>query len=183
MEVWGISGKAGCGKDYIYNNFLRPAGFYRWALADHFKVWIVGKGEATHEEVFRTKPPHIRHLLQQEGTERGRLVYGENVWVKTAFEWMTLLSETWGIQRFVISDVRFPNEMTAVQEFGGKVLRIVAPQREANSSLSPEARQHISETALDSTPMAAYDVVIYNDPGQDAREQVLALLGESAITL
>lgn len=183
MEIWGLSGRAGSGKDFIYTNYLAPRGFHRWALADHFKVWVVGKGEATHEEVYHTKPPHIRHLLQQEGTERGRNVYGENVWVRTAFEWMTLINETWNIDRFVISDVRFPNEAQAIQSFGGKVIRIVAPEREANSTLSEAARQHISETALNDTPLTAYDGVIYNDPGQPTYVQVTTLLRQFGVAI
>jgi hypothetical protein len=161
FSVLGLSGKAGSGKDYIFEHFLRPVGYHRWALADHFKIWIVGKGEATHEEVFLTKPPEIRKLLQEEGTERGRNVYGESVWVNTAFAWFRLLNETWGINKFLISDIRFPNEVEAVQNAGGKVFRIHAPGRVVKNKLTPEQRLHISETALND--YTKFDDFIYND--------------------
>jgi hypothetical protein len=162
MKVIGISGKSGTGKDHITQNYIRPLGFHQWSLAWHFKVWTVGKGLATHEEVFFTKPPHIRKELQLEGTERGRMQFGENVWCDTAREWFVLLNEQWGIDKFVISDVRFPNEVDFVKSMGGEVIRIHAPTRAENNSLSPEARLHISETALDN--FTGFDHIINNDP-------------------
>jgi hypothetical protein len=162
FEVVGLSGKAGSGKDYISQNFLIPLGYKQFSFAWHFKVWLIGKGEATHEEVFFTKPPHVRKLLQEEGTERGRNVYGENVWCNTAAEWMRVLAENCGLTKFVIPDVRFPNEVEFIQSIGGKVYRIVAPERSANNNLTEEARRHISETALDD--FTGFNGYIFNDP-------------------
>lgn len=162
IKVIGISGKAGTGKDFISQNYLRPHGYYQWSLAWHFKVWTVGKGLATHEEVFYTKPPHVRKELQLEGTERGRMVYGDDVWCNTAKEWFAVLHEQWGIDKFVIPDIRFPNEVDFVKSMGGSVIRIHAPIRAENNSLSPEARLHISETALDG--YTDFDYIINNDP-------------------
>lgn len=162
IQVIGVSGKAGTGKDHISQHFIRPLGFYQWSLAWHFKVWTVGKGLATHEEVFVTKPPHIRKELQLEGTERGRDVFGENLWCDTAREWFVLLNEQWGIDKFVIPDIRFPNEVDFVHSMGGEVIRINAPTRAEGNTLSAEARLHISETALDD--FVKFDHVVNNDP-------------------
>jgi hypothetical protein len=176
FEVVGISGKAGSGKDYISQNFLIPLGYKQFSFAWHFKVWLIGKGEATHEEVFFTKPPHVRKLLQEEGTERGRNVYGENVWCNTAGEWMRVLAENCGITKFVIPDVRFPNEVEFIQSVGGKVYRVIAPTRSANNNLNEEARRHISETALDE--FSGFDGFIMNDPevADQVQSQVIHLL-------
>jgi hypothetical protein len=181
FEVIGISGKARCGKDYISTNFLFPLGYKSFSLAWHFKVWLVAKGEATYEEVFFTKPPHVRKLLQEEGTERGRVPFGENIWCDTAATWMRVMSEHMGINKFVIPDVRFPNEVEMVQRLGGKVMRITAPEREKKSDLTWEARQHISETALDN--FLGFDGIVYNDPkySESVRRQVMAILGEQTI--
>lgn len=162
FEVVGLSGKAGSGKDFIAQHYLAPLGYIQFSFAWHFKVWLVGKGEATHEEVFYTKPPHIRKLIQQEGTERGRNVYGPNVWCDTTAEWLRVLAENAGIRKFVIPDVRFPNEVELIHSLGGKVIRVHAPYRAANSNLTEEARQHISETILDE--YQHFDWIIYNDP-------------------
>lgn len=164
INIVGLSGHAGSGKDYIAQHYILPLGYVQWSFAWHFKVWLIGKGEATYEEVFHTKPPHIRKLLQEEGTERGRMVYGENVWCNTAKVWMETLSDNCGISNFCIADIRFPNEVEFIQSLGGKVLRIVAPERSKNSSLTPEARMHISETALND--YERFDGYIFNDPQQ-----------------
>lgn len=165
FKVLGLSGKAGTGKDYIAKNIITPKfGYLPISLSWHFKNWIVGKQEASYEEVFFTKPPRVRDLLQKEGTERGRNVYGNDIWLNTAFSWMRTISENWGISKFVITDVRFENEVKYVQNYGGKVLRIQAPIREQNNRLTDEARKHISETALDTVPYEFFDGYIHNDP-------------------
>lgn len=179
MNIIALSGKLGSGKDFIYNQYLKPMGYHRWALADHFKIWIVGCGRATYEEVFQTKPPHVRHLLQQEGTENGRNIFGKDIWLDVAFAWMTHLGQTWNIENFCITDVRFPNEVEYVQRHHGKVFRIIAPMREHLSGATKEARNHISETALDDYPLNTYDALLYNDPTQEATVgyQIKNLLG------
>lgn len=163
VKVIGLSGKAGSGKDYIAKHVIIPRGFHQFSLAWHFKVWLVGKGEATHEEVFVTKPPEIRKKIQLEGTEYGRFVYGENVWCQTVAEWFNVFYENWGIDKFIIPDVRFPNEVEFIHMLGGPVYRINAPVRIENNRLSAEARQHSSETLLDE--YTNFDGYIYNDVG------------------
>lgn len=177
IQVIGISGKAGSGKDYICQRFFVPE-YAQFSFAWHMKVWVIGKGLATHEEVFKTKPPAVRKLLQEEGTERGRNVYGEQVWVNTTFEWMRVLSEHCGIHKFVIPDVRFPNEANAILERGGQVYRVDSPNRSASSNLTPEARLHPSETALDQYDK--FTGFILNDPqwAETVPQQIAHLRGE-----
>jgi hypothetical protein len=168
MQIIGLSGRAGSGKDYIASNIItKHYGYVPFSLAWHIKTGLIGKGAATYEEVFMTKPPRVRHLLQQDGTENGRDIYGMDIWLDTAFAWMRLVYEQWGIARFVIPDVRFPNEVEYIQKYGGKVIRIIAPQRIANSPLSLEARLHRSETALDNFPLDNYDGLLDNDIGSE----------------
>jgi len=163
VQVVGISGKAETGKDYLRRTVFEAHGFRPWSLAWHFKIWLIGQGKATYEEVFETKPPHIRELLQQEGTERGRNVFGEDIWCNTAAAWIDLLAREWHVPGIVIPDVRFPNEVEMVHRLGGKVVRIRAPQRVETSRLSAEARGHFSETALDNYDN--FDLYVDNDPG------------------
>lgn len=177
IEVIALSGKAGSGKDYIFHNYLKPRGYYRWALADHFKIWTVGRGLGSYEEVFHSKPPEIRRILQQAGTEEGRNVYGEDIWLTTTEAWMIHLSNTWGIKKFCITDCRFPNEVNYVKtRLKGRVIRIHAPTRCSNSSLTTEARMHLSEIALDSYD--DFDFVIDNEPGQDVESQIQQFLSQ-----
>lgn len=164
LTLIGLAGNAGSGKDYIAQNIMRPLGFYQWSLSWHFKVSLVGKGIGTHDEIFIDKPPHIRRELQLEGTERGRMVYGDDIWCIVAMEWMSLFNTQWGIDKFVISDVRFPNELEFIRKMGGRIFKIHAPERVANSPLSAEARLHASETALLQYTDDDFDAILYNDP-------------------
>lgn len=168
IKVIGLSGKAGSGKDFIAQKYLRPMGYYPISLAWPFKIWSVGLGKATYDEVFITKPPHIRHLLQQMGTELGRNKYGIDVWVNTVFATMETLYNHWGFDKFVIPDVRFKNEKAAIQKLSsGVVWRILAPNRINNSGLSAEARQHQSEIDLDDVPTDSFDLILHNDYGYE----------------
>ena len=162
MNLIGLSGKAGSGKNYLARQVLAPLGWLECALADEIKIRGVAVGAGTYEEMFHQKPPTVRTWLQQEGTERGRMVYGEDCWVDAMMARLTRVKETWGFDRFVVTDVRFPNEVKAIQDRGGWVFRIEAPERAAASPLSVASREHESEMALDD--FADFDGWIYNDP-------------------
>ncbi len=169
IKVIGLSGKAGSGKDYIAMNIItKHYGYVPFSIAWQVKASLVAKGVLTYEEAFITKPPHARYLLQSEATESGRDIYGEDMWLRAADAWMKTIYEQWGIQRFVLSDVRFPNEVEYIKKMGGKVFRIVAPNRVSQSPLSEEARNHYSETALDDYPLDHFDGIIENDIGQES---------------
>jgi hypothetical protein len=79
------------------------------------------------------KVPEVRQLLQRLGTEGGRSYLGDNVWIDG------LLNRA-GSARMVISDVRFENEVSAIKERGGRVIRITRPGKGAING-------HVSETA------------------------------------
>lgn len=89
----------------------------------------------------------VRELLQRTGTEAGRGVIGENVWIDA-----TLRRLRSGIPA-VITDVRFPSDADAVRRLGGVVVRVNRP------GVGPK-NSHASETALDGY---AFDWWIEND--------------------
>lgn len=161
MRIVGVSGGSGTGKDWFYDNALRQLDYRRVALADHFKVSLVGKGFWTYDDVFVTKNPECRSDLQDEGTKRGREVFGEDIWCRTLATWMEHWRRTWGFESFAVTDIRFPNEVEYIQSIGGKVYRIIAPERYASNGMSDAARQHISERALDG--YTGFDGYLYND--------------------
>lgn len=91
------------------------------------------------------KVPEVRQLLQRLGTEGGRQNLGESVWVDG------LLNRA-GSARMIVSDVRFENEVAAIKERGGWVIRITRPGKGAING-------HISETAS----LGLEDFEIVND--------------------
>ena len=79
--------------------------------------------------------PEIRRLLQVLGTEVGRHMIDENVWVGIALRGMLPTDDV------VITDVRFINEAVAIKKLGGEVWRV---DREGVGAVNG----HISEHAL-----------------------------------
>ena len=86
----------------------------------------------------------VGELLQCLGTDLGRAVLGEDVWLTALHnEWM---SE--GGAPLLVTDVRFPNELAYLRRLGGKIIYIDASVRlggllssssSSSSSSSPEA--------------------------------------------
>lgn len=91
--------------------------------------------------------PEVRELLQRIGTDAGRVVLGENVWVDAA------LARVRPGERAVFTDCRFPNEANELRTLGGQVVRITRP------GVAP-VNGHKSETAMDDY---VADAVIVND--------------------
>lgn len=86
----------------------------------------------------KTQFPEFRAFLQRLGTEAGRKVLGENVWVDAS---MQRASE---FDNYCWSDVRFLNEAAAIRDRGGFIVRIERP----GAGLDGEAANHASETEL-----------------------------------
>jgi hypothetical protein len=82
--------------------------------------------------------PECRRLLQRIGTEAGRDFHGANVWVDRTMAAIDALPED---APAVISGVRFPNEMWAINRRGGVLVRVLR-----DVQLSIETASHASET-------------------------------------
>lgn len=103
----------------------------------------------------------VRRTLLRLGTEGGREIHGHNVWVNLAMKHMDELQGN-----VVLSDVRFPNEVAAIHEHGGFVIRVNRPGTEP-------AQGHISDTGIDALDI---DSEINNDGTlEEFKENVLAL--------
>lgn len=59
-----------------------------------------------------------RSALQLMGTEAGRDVFDENIWVYSMFRRID------HSKNYVIADVRFPNEIQKIKEDGGMIIRV-----------------------------------------------------------
>lgn len=145
----GIAGFARVGKDAAAQALV-GRGYVRLSFADklrHFLLALDPIVYATAMSPYRLSDivgdigweqakddfPEVRALLQRCGTEAGRKVLGENVWVDAVLRDLP--------EKVVIPDVRFPNEAQAIKERGGRVFRITRPD------YGP-VNDHPSETAL-----------------------------------
>lgn len=105
-------------KERLYYTLKEIAGVALLASPE-FQLLCKGKSEEEIiDELFKLKPPVMRALMQNYGTEvrRGD---NENYWVK---KWVETVKETKG--NIVVDDVRFFNELSALTELDGVLVRI-----------------------------------------------------------
>jgi hypothetical protein len=159
MEVIGLSGKAGQGKDAIFESILRPRGWRRWTFAHPIKAAGVGFG-FDMEDVTTRKPRHVREWLQRYGTEEHRDKYNEDFWIKEAEYWLHVLSRDIGTEKIVFTDVRFPNEARWIKSKGGVLVRVTGRSYPLEGT---PAASHPSEVALDD--WKRWDLVLENKEG------------------
>ena len=107
-------------------------------------------------ELYGKKTPEIRKLLQLEGTEKGRNIYGPDIWIRYVKAWSELYNSR-GIKYIIIPDVRFKNEYNYIKENGGIIFRMYAPNRNekrlkeesSTEEMYEQIKNHQSETDLD----------------------------------
>ena len=92
----------------------------------------------------------VREFLQKLGTEAMRNGLHTNVWVNALFADYKKKSN------WIITDMRFPNEMEAVVKRHGITIRVTRPVKKSKNT----PKLHSSETALDK---AKFDYEIIND--------------------
>lgn len=163
LKIIGLSGRAGSGKDFVAKNCLSD--YFKISLADHFKNDVVGKGIHTYEEVYYTKPIEVRHSLQIIGTEQGRDVYGDNVWIHCIEAWLYSIYCKNGISKFCVPDVRFDNEAEWISQLGGTVFNVVSDRD--RDGMDSEAKAHRSENGVNPSLLHG---TIFNNIGCEISE-------------
>jgi hypothetical protein len=129
-----------------------PPGYMR------LSTYVPLVGDDPHDDWPRAKEnPEVRTLLQRTGTDAGRRILGENVWVDAC---MRDLPDG----PVVFTSVRFVNEAEAIKAQGGYLVRVERP------GVGP-VNDHPSETAMDGWE---YDAYVLNEGDMKAcREQML----------
>jgi len=112
----------------------------------------------------------VRSFLQLLGTEAIRGGIHDNAWLNATFVDYEP-SSNW-----IITDMRFPNEMDAIKVRGGATILVVRPSERAQED---GAIPHSSETALDG---ATFDYTIVNNGTlQQLLYKVIAVLADLKI--
>ena len=169
VQVIGISGYTDSGKDIVISHLVEKG----WAVASFAErirssLYTLNPRVTADSrvsdyvdqydwDIAKTTSPEIKALLQRLGTEVGRNTIGENVWID-----LTLSDIPDGV-RVVITDCRFPNEASKVQELGGQVWRVSSPD-------SRPGNDHISETALDDY---GFNAIIHHEGNTEVLRQML----------
>jgi len=190
----GLVGFINCGKGTIADILVDRHGFFKESYANSLKdacsiifgwdrqmlegatpesrAWREQPDEWWSEKLGREFSPRL--ALQLMGTEAGRDVFHPDLWVHTVMR----RCENAPLNNYVIADVRFPNEINAIVNSGGKVIRVrrgedpewYALARECNTYNKQEIMRnaypevHFSEWAWIG---AHYDIVMDNNCSLD----------------
>ncbi len=169
-----ISGKMGTGKDYFVENYIKPfienklkETYIVISFADMIKVNLMVHHNIQLDELYGYKSSKIRNLLQLEGTEKGRNVHGEDIWIRYVKAWSEIFKSR-GIKYIIIPDLRFKNELEFIKKNNGIIFRINAPNRNekrlknesSNYENYEKIKNHQSEIELDDFK---FDIIIDND--------------------
>lgn len=153
--IVGMAGKAGSGKDTFAQELSTVYGFKRDALAapikrfveDVFRVsWEIVDGTTKYGREQREKElKHwpgwtVRKLLQIIGTELMRNNICKDIWVRSIVLRMNEEPET----NWIVTDVRFPNEMEKLREAYGDKFVMVKVVRDTETKINGIAN-HESE--------------------------------------
>lgn len=163
-RIIGLTGKKFCGKDTIANYFVDKYGYIKIAFADVLKDVCKIIFNLTDEQLNTDKKEIIderwtvtpRQIMQFIGTDlfRNQLqllipFVKEDIWILCVRN--KLLDTT---KKFIISDVRFENELNMIKELSGKIINI--------DRKTEYDDKHISETLN-----LYYDYKIINDKSID----------------
>jgi hypothetical protein len=152
MILTGWTGKARCGKDTAVNYLRDRYGVMPAAFAYPLKSMLhVGLGldpakfqtTAEKEAIIPEYGVSYRHLAQTLGTDWGRQMVNERVW---------LIPQETKIRRAIrdnisvaYNDMRFENEAAMIRAHGGVVIHVMSLRE---SGLSDKAKAHVSESGV-----------------------------------
>lgn len=157
--IIGITGYARHGKNTVGRILEENYGFKQVALADKVREFaiavdpmirldgnscvriftILADGGWEQAKEF----PDVRRLLQRIGTEGGRGVLGEDVWINALFPSLE------DGKNYVITDVRFPNEATRIKSCGGQMWRVYRPGFDNGVGTNHPSEAHIADIPTD----------------------------------
>lgn len=171
--IVGIAGYRGSGKSTAARYLVEAHGFVRIPFAKPLKDMLraIGLGDAELEGDRKEEPCSLlggrtpRHAMQTLGTEWGRELIDEGLWIRLWSRQAMLAVEAG--RHVVCDDLRFPNEATAVCDLGGRVLRLSRPGRETSA--------HASEAQID---LLQPDFLVCNDGSVDNLESALRIVLE-----
>lgn len=149
MILIGLCGAAGSGKDTVAGHLAINHGYRVLAFAGPLYDAVAAITGLTVSELrdrrLKEKPiewvgKSPRELLQLMGTEFGRNMIREDIWIRRAM--MDVEEATCDC---VITDVRFDNEAVAIRDAGGVIVEVVRP---GTACLDAEAAKHASEAGI-----------------------------------
>jgi len=141
MQLIGIAGQRGVGKDTVGQFLVEDHNYHLIKMADYLKNMLrtllrdaglsLSEIERRIEGDLKAAPMDIlfgksvRDAMMFLGTEWRDLIHTE-LWTRLTFSRIVTLQDS-GIQRIVITDIRFPHEVDMVHQFNGRVVKVERP--------------------------------------------------------
>lgn len=176
--VIGLTGVVGSGKDSVAEIFSEQYRFIRLGFADPIyemasivtrtPAHVLQKREGK-EVVLDRVNASPRKLMQTLGTEWGRQMIDENLWVNHLDSRLRSIEIRTGLNGLVISDVRFQNEVDFVHRLGGEVWRVGRPNNPF--AIGDKHASEKSEFEVD-------DVIVNNGTLHDLKAAVMGKMVE-----
>jgi len=185
--IIGLCGKMGVGKDYIAQKIIIPfiennlkQRCLQLSFAYQLKINVMSKHNISYKDVYVKKTNITRSLLQKEGTEQGRNILGEDIWIKHFDRWAQVFFER-GIRNIICCDVRFKDEVEYIRSKNGYIIKVIAPNRNHKRLVEESGGKeevymynklctHVSECDLDN--LEDYDIIVYNDKNENIRAEL-----------
>ena len=171
MEIYAFMGKQKVGKNYVAEKLLIPLlnkhsfkNTIVMGFADQLKVNAIIKENLPYEKAFGDKDLKTRKILQKLGTEEGRDKFGQDIWIRYLDTWLKIYQER-GIERVIVTDLRFKNEYDYLKSKNAKIIKVVAPNRQMknlNINVDEEILKH--------------DYLVNNDYNDDIENDLLKIV-------
>lgn len=151
-QVWGTQEEKSGVTHLFWENM--PVPVYKVVdnkedIPEGFKITKEVSGKSTKVTCKKFGFMTSREVMEYFGSEIIRKMHSD-AWANALIKFIDKLNPTYAL----VSDVRFPNEVRAIQQSGGKVIRLTRITEEAS------VNTHISNTALDD--YEGFDAVIDN---------------------
>jgi len=187
-KLIALHGYAQSGKDTVAE-FLAEYGYERFAFADRLRdcVYALNPLVEFHDDpairlqavvnvhgwdYAKVNCPEIRRLLQVFGTEVGRELIRDSIWVDLVFEQMEQRLIENPEAKFVITDMRFPNEQAAIRASQFLPIQLWKVKRPGVGPVNA----HVSDAGLADV---GFEYIIENDGTlNDLQVEVKEILGE-----
>lgn len=175
IPLIGLAGKARTGKDTVADLIIEHQGGFRYSFADPIREMLIPLGIDLRmpewQKMKETEIPLIgkspRYLMQTLGTEWGRNMVCEDLWLRLAAHKLKYSDST-----MVVADVRFENEAEWIRQNGGLLIHIFRDD-------APSVRAHPSEAGV---MVKKGDRTIHNDGSLlDLAAKVHALLSSQTL--
>lgn len=175
-KIIALTGKKGSGKDTAAKALIEE-GYQVVKFADGLKTMVrsllyyagfdndavegLVEGDFKEQKIPELCNQSARHIMQTLGTEWGRELIGQDLWTSLTEQRISRIPYS------VVTDMRFPNELSCIKNLGGVTIRITRPALDFEDT-------HPSEAYIDDL---AVDHEIINDSSvQDLKNRMKTLL-------